>query len=181
MYLRRSHQYCLGYFSEEWEHVPPATWATTELYCQHAWEVALESTSQELNDQCCQPLLFSYQNSIPGTTSGHVSRCIGSIWEPGLSRIITVIIWNKHMAVTHYWSTISCLLVSQTVSSVWWPLNDGDSKRRTLDRMAKRCPWPFCRDLTYDNFLNFCNQDFDYWFMLNRGPLRVAAFKIGRG
>ena len=71
--------------------------------------------------------------------------------------------------------------VKQSVSSARWPLNRGDSKRRTLDRMAKRWPWPFCRDLAYNNFFNFCNQDFDYWFMLNRGPLRGAAFKIGGG
>ena len=79
----------------------------------------------------------------------------------------------------HYWSTISCHLVCKTVFSflkshqVYQVLdgyfnNGGDSKRRSLDRMAKRWPWPLCRDLTYNNLFNFCNQDFDYWFVLNR-------------
>ena len=73
--------------------------------------------------------------------------------------------------------------VKLSVSSAWWPLtcNGGDSKRRTLDRMTKRWPWPLCRDLTYNNLFNFYNQDFVYWFMLNRGRLRVAAFEIGSG
>ena len=42
----------LGYFSDEWEHAPP----------RRDWD-----------DQCCRPLLFSYRNSIPGSTGGHVA------------------------------------------------------------------------------------------------------------
>ena len=29
--------------------------------------------SKDWNDQCCQPLLFSYQNSIPSTNGSHVA------------------------------------------------------------------------------------------------------------
>ena len=51
-----------------------------ELYRRHAWEVELESLSQrrshaggkDWDEQCCQPLLFSYRNGIPGGTGGHV-------------------------------------------------------------------------------------------------------------
>ena len=46
MYLRHSCRYHLGHFSDEQEHVPPATRATAELYRQHACEVELKSTSQ---------------------------------------------------------------------------------------------------------------------------------------
>ena len=42
----------LGYFSDKWEHAPP----------RRDWD-----------DQCCRPLLFSYRNSIPGSTGGHVA------------------------------------------------------------------------------------------------------------
>ena len=37
MYLRRSRWYRLGHFSDEWEHGPPATWATAKLYRRHTW------------------------------------------------------------------------------------------------------------------------------------------------
>ena len=36
MYLWSSHRYHLGYFSDEWEHAPPATRVIAELYRQHA-------------------------------------------------------------------------------------------------------------------------------------------------
>ena len=45
---RRSRRYCLGYFSDEWEHAPPTTRAIAELYRRHAYEVELESPSQAL-------------------------------------------------------------------------------------------------------------------------------------
>ena len=39
MYLRRRRRYRLGYFSDEWEHAPPATGAIAELYCR-IWPVS---------------------------------------------------------------------------------------------------------------------------------------------
>ena len=52
-----------------------------ELYRRHACEVELESLSQrrshaggkDWDEQCCQPLLFSYRSGIPGGTGGHVA------------------------------------------------------------------------------------------------------------
>ena len=78
IYPWRSCRYCLDYFLDEWEHAQPATRAIAELYCRHAFKVELESTlqaccSKDWDDQCCQPLLFSYQNCIPGSTGGHVT------------------------------------------------------------------------------------------------------------
>ena len=78
MYLWSSHQYHLGYLSDEWEHAPPVTRAITELYRQHACEVQLQSTSQacrrwRLVWPSSWPLQCSYQNSIPSSTGGHVA------------------------------------------------------------------------------------------------------------
>ena len=67
MYLQRGRRYRLDYFRDEWEHAPLATRAITELYRRHAG-------NKDWDDQCCRPLLFSYRNSIPGSTSGHVAR-----------------------------------------------------------------------------------------------------------
>ena len=69
MYVRRSRRYHLGYFSDKWEHVLPATGAIAELYRRHACEVELKSTSQA----CWQRLLFSYRNSILGSAGGHIA------------------------------------------------------------------------------------------------------------
>ena len=55
-----------GYFLDEWEHAPPATTAIAELYRRHAGY-------KDWDDQCCRPLLFSYRNSIPGSTGDHVT------------------------------------------------------------------------------------------------------------
>ena len=56
MYLRCSHRYRLGYFSDEWEHTPLVTF--------RSWTRV---------NQCCRPHLFSYRSSIPGSTGGHVA------------------------------------------------------------------------------------------------------------
>ena len=78
MYLWSSHQYHLGYLSDKWEHAPPVTRAIAELYRQLACEVQLQSTSQacrrwRLVWPSSWPLQCSYQNSIPGSTGGHVA------------------------------------------------------------------------------------------------------------
>ena len=78
MYPRRSRRYRLGYFSDEWEHAPPATRAIPELY---RW--------LELNFTGMPPVKtgmtmlaatsrFSYRNRILGSTGGHVSVASGA-------------------------------------------------------------------------------------------------------
>ena len=70
---RRSRRYRLGYLSDEWEHAPPATRAIAELYADMRMPAKLNSShlhrhagGKDWDDQCCQPLQFSYRNSIPG-------------------------------------------------------------------------------------------------------------------
>ena len=87
MYLWRDRRYCLWHFSDEWEHVPLVTRAISELYRQHACEVELSQLcryagGKDWEEQCCQPLLFSYRNSIPGSTGSHVAGASSSRWEP---------------------------------------------------------------------------------------------------
>ena len=79
MYLWSSRWYHLGYFSDEWEHAPPVTIEPSQSFtvgipaklnssqlCSYAW-------GKDWDEQCCRPLLFSYRNSIPGRTGGHVA------------------------------------------------------------------------------------------------------------
>ena len=42
-----------------------AKWNSSQL-CRHTGD-------KDWDDQCCRPLLFSYRNSIPGSTGGHVA------------------------------------------------------------------------------------------------------------
>lgn len=83
MYLWRSCWYRLAYFLDEWEHAPPAIRAIAEIYHRHTFEVELKSTSQacrskDWDDQCCQPVLFTYQNSILGSTGSHVTGALAA-------------------------------------------------------------------------------------------------------
>ena len=43
----------------------PAKLNSSQL-CSYAW-------GKDWDEQCCRPLLFSYRNSIPGRTGGHVA------------------------------------------------------------------------------------------------------------
>ena len=83
IYLRRSHRYCLGYFSDKWEHAPPATRAIAELYRWHACEVELKSTWRPgwLMLLATSALILQ---QYPWQYRRPCRRCISSIWEPGL-------------------------------------------------------------------------------------------------
>ena len=94
MNLRFSGPYCLGYFLDKWEHALPATRAIVELYCGHACEVELESTSQAFWWlRLGWPMLSATSTLIweqyPRQYWQPCSRCIGGIiWELGFTIIV---------------------------------------------------------------------------------------------
>ena len=50
MYLRSNRRYHLGYFSDEWEHAPPATRTIAELYRRHACKRARDWDEASMSD-----------------------------------------------------------------------------------------------------------------------------------
>ena len=72
MYLRSSRRYHLDYFSDECEHMPPATRAIAELYRRHACEVELESTSQAWVNFAGMPAVKTGMSNVAGCFCSHI-------------------------------------------------------------------------------------------------------------
>ena len=92
MYLRSSRWYHLDYFSDEWEHAPPATWAIAELYRRHACKVELESTSQacrwwRLGWAMLPATSVLISEQYPGSTGGHVAGASAAYEKQALSGV----------------------------------------------------------------------------------------------
>ena len=93
MYVRCNRCYHLGHFSDEWKHAPLATRAIAELYHRHACEVELESTSQACRGQRLGWEMLPVTSVLisekyPRQYQRPCRRCIGGIWEPGLTGTI---------------------------------------------------------------------------------------------
>ena len=54
---------------------------------------------KDWDDQCCRPLLFSYRNSIPGSTGGHVAGASAAYENQALIYPIFNCCWVKY----NYW------------------------------------------------------------------------------
>ena len=78
MYLRRRRRYRLGYFSDEWEHAPPATGAIAELY-RRIWPVSNIcefNTNDENPLRCmCEVRRLKWASPFYHKTAKHF-RCI---------------------------------------------------------------------------------------------------------
>ena len=81
-----SRPYRLDCFSGEWEHTPPTTRPISKLYPRHVCEVGLESTSQACRRwRLGWPMLPATCVLISEQYPRPCRRCIGGIWEPGLT------------------------------------------------------------------------------------------------
>ena len=145
MYLRHSHWYYLGYFSDYWERLPLATTATAELYCRHACEVELESTSQaclrkrlEWSMLPATSVLISEQYQRP------CRGCIGGIWEPGLTEQLEC--WNCNLVerLEHWNCNLEAPSSVPTPTASWicFQSSPGLNSLVSLVNSQLVCLWP---------------------------------------
>ena len=79
MYLQRSRRHRLAYCSQTNENtrrrqLEPSQSFTAGMPAKlNSSQLRRHAGDKDWDDQCCRPLLFSYRNSIPGSTGGHVA------------------------------------------------------------------------------------------------------------
>ena len=79
MYLQRSRRYRLAYCSRMNENtrrrqLEPSQSFTAGMPAKlSSSQLRRHANDKDWDDQCCRPLMFSYRNSIPGSTGGYVA------------------------------------------------------------------------------------------------------------
>ena len=177
MYPRRSRRYRLGYFSDEWEHAPPATRAIPELY---RW--------LELNFTGMPPVKTGM--TMLAATSVLISEpyprqyrrpclsCIGGIYKPGLA---------KHQLCTRI--TLFCTFLSRRCTTTRWKyvisrfVEDGNTGQQLSFQFSWTLIQPFYTHLTHAdkdvNIIQSClNEDLlniSKWLIANKLTLNMTS------
>ena len=79
MYLQRSRRYRLAYCSRTNENMgrrqlePSQSFTAVMPAKLSSSQLRRHANDKDWDDQCCRPLMFSYRNSIPGSTGGYVA------------------------------------------------------------------------------------------------------------
>ena len=105
----------------------------------------MHAGGKDWDNQCCRPLLFSYQNSIPDSTSGHVAGASVAYENQGLqkqsfSSIQILIFWRlpATMPMDIFQAWITCVLLNNKISAFHIPLQQHSFPGLSL---LKERPW----------------------------------------
>ena len=163
MYPQRSRRYRLGYFSDEWEHAPPATRAIPD------WD---DNVGGDFPVLISEPYPRQYRRPC--------LSCIGGIYKPGL-------ILAKHQLCTRI--TLFCTFLSRRCTTTRWKyvisrfVEDGNTGQQLSFQFSWTLIQPFYTHLTHAdkdvNIIQSClNEDLlniSKWLIANRLTLNMTS------
>ena len=106
-------------------------------------ELRRHGGGKDLGEQCCRPLLFSYRNSIPGSTGGHVACTSAAYENPALPAAMSrVLRWHMRTRLNSSLPT-DTMKVFYFASCKWWLYKEWVKRMKAEVKQIKKliCMW----------------------------------------